>query len=275
MTNKPQQFYYYVTGLVFLGVFLVATTPIVMATETTTPPVIKNNYIEAGLGHHDLTNSYQNWDNYYLKGVWHQDESNIWDWAVENQDRFGDTGVYLLAGLTHIFNEDWFGSIHLGTSKSGFFLPRQRIDAFINRKLLPEKNLILTFGTGYIDEKDVHTANSLYAGASYYFDSPWMISAGVRWNNSSPGSVSSTRQIISASWIRNKDRYITLNVDWGREAYQLVGGSVSLVDFSSDIVTLTWREWLNHDWGSNVVLERYSNPFYDRNGITIGIFKEF
>lgn len=275
MTNKPKTFYSSVIRYVLLVLCVSIITQPASATEVSSSPRINNNYIEAGLGHHDLTNGYQNWDIYYLKGVWQQDEANIWDWAIEQQDRFGDAGIYLVAGLTHIFNPDWYGSIHFGTSKNGFFLPRQRVDAFINRKLLPEKNLILTFGSGYIDEKDVHRANSFYLGASYYVESPWMISAGLRWNNSSPGSVSSTRHILSVSWIRDKDRYVTFNIDWGKEAYQLIGESISLVDFSSDLITLSWREWLNHDWGSQLVLERYDNPFYERHGLTLGLFKEF
>ena len=271
MIKKQQQHIFYF----MLGLSLFITNYVVMAAAPPTQPTVKENYIEAGIGHHQLTSGYQDWDIYYLKGGWQQNESNIWDWTIEHQDRFGGSGLYFLAGLTHIFNDDWFGSISFGTSKSGFFLPRQRIDAFINRKLLPDKNLVLTFGAGYIDEKNVHTTNSLYLGATYYFESPWVIAGGIRWNISSPGSVSSTRQIVALSWIHEKDRHITFNLDWGNEAYQFIDATVSLVDFSSNIASITWREWLQQDWGSNVVVERYDNPFYQRNGITVGIFKEF
>src|SRR5882672_4507056 len=116
------------------------------------------------------------------------DEKNRWNLLLLNQDEFDDNGQFVSLGNVHNFNEDWFSNISLGFGGDGFFLPEHRIDAFINRKWLDRKQLITTLGIGEYDAMDVHEDKSVFLGATYYFETPWIVQGGVRFNESDPGS---------------------------------------------------------------------------------------
>lgn len=233
------------------------------------------DYIEAGVNHHGLTNNYGDWDGAYLQGAWQQNDSNRWDWEILSQERYGESGVYSVAGLSHIFDQDWYGSVHAGASGSGFFFPDYRVDAYLHRKILPERNLVLTTGVGYIAQKDDHIDRYLYLGVGYYFPEAWLIEGGIRLNRSSPGTVSSHRYVLALSQARDKVRHIAFTLDWGDEAYQAIGPTTVLVDFPSTQLVVNWREWLGKDYGLHVIAEHYDSDFFNRNGISIGVFREF
>lgn len=238
-------------------------------------PDIFDDYIEGGIKYDSLTNGFDDWKGGYLQGAWRQNQKNIWNWEILFQEQYNTSGNYSVAGLTHIFNPDWYGSVHVGGSGSGFFFPDYRIDATINKKLLPERNLVLTAGSGYIRQKDAHTDRYLYLGAAYYLPEAWLIEGGLRLNRSSPGSVSSTRYVLAISQARDNIRHISFSIDSGDESYLAIGPSTSLVDFPSTLLTFNWREWLNNDFGMHMIAEYYTSDVFNRTGITIGVFKEF
>jgi YaiO family outer membrane protein len=74
---------------------------------------------------------------------------------------------------------------------------------------------------------------------------------------------------------RNQRQYLTLRAGFGVEAYQLVGPTVSLNDFQSQTVTVTWRRWVGESWGVNLVGDYYHSPYYGRGGSSFGFFREF
>ena len=49
----------------------------------------------------------------------------------------------------------------------------------------------------------------------------------------------------------------------------------TLVDFDSNVTTLIWREWWRKNIGTNLLLEFYENPFYERRGAALGVFVDF
>jgi YaiO family outer membrane protein len=234
-----------------------------------------DNYVEGGIKYDSLTNGFDDWKGGYLQGAWQQDQNNIWDWEILYQKQYGASGNYYVAGLTHVFDQDWYGSVHVGASGSGFFFPDYRVDAAIHRKLLPQRDLVLTVGTGYIEQKDSHSDKYLYLGAGYYFPDAWLIEGGVRLNQSSPGSVSSSRYLLALSRARDKIRHIAISIDWGDEAYLAIGPTTSLVDFPSTLLMVNWREWYGPDYGLHVIAEYYDSDVFNRTGVTIGVFKEF
>ena len=178
-------------------------------------------------------------------------------------------------GNTHVFNPDWFSNLSVGTSVGGFFWPRVRVDAFLSKKWLEKRNLVTTFGFGYYDAKDVHEDINFFIGATYYFESPWIVEAGLHYNISHPGAVTAPAPFAAVTYGRNKQYYLVLRVGIGREAYQVVGPDEAITDFASQVVTLTWRQWLTPQWGFKLLTEYYHNPFYQRAGFEFGIFREF
>ena len=232
------------------------------------------NYIETGGSYMNLTNGYGHWDGGYARGVY-QRGSNVWDAEMNGQQQFGDAGVYFAVGDTHTFNPDWYGALTVGTSAGGFFWPRFRTDAFLNKKWLGRKQWITTAGFEYVAAKDVHRDSVFYLGSTYYFEKPWIVEGGVYFNVSDPGKVFAPAGFVAVTQGRDKRQYFTVRAGFGEEAYQLVGPTLTLAQFNSETLTITWRKWIGTNWGLNLVGDYYHSPFYMRGGSSFGFFKEF
>jgi YaiO family outer membrane protein len=239
-------------------------------------PVQAQGVVEAGGDYHVLTHHNGDWAGEYAKGEIQTDPNNRWNAEVLNQREFGDHGVYGAIGNTHNFDEDWYSNITVGSSTGGFFLPRYRIDAFLNRKLLEDRSLIATFGLGEYRARDGHEDRSGYIGATYYLPGvPYILEGGLRLNHSDPGGVWTTYQHISFTEGTYRHHFITLRFGFGYEGYENISQFATITNFPSEEVSLTWRQWLEDDWGFNIRGEAYHNPYYSRFGVTSGVFKEF
>lgn len=240
--------------------------------------------IEAGVGASNLTatetdaapsGAYPNWSNQYLRGWYSPSTSDALIAEVVHATEFNDTGTFVGIGDTHTFNDDWYGSLSLGTSDGGVFFPKLRADGFINKKWGSAKNLISVVGVNYYRAKDEHRDHGYSLGFVYYADAPFTVEGAVRWNTSTPGDVTSRNQFIAVTQGRNKQHYLTLRVQSGVEAYQATGADTALVNFSSHEYSLSWRQWFSDNFGMNLVGEHYVNPSYKRSGVNIGVFREF
>jgi YaiO family outer membrane protein len=238
------------------------------------PDKTLTDYVEVGGSYRQLTNDFGDWSGGYARGVYAEGK-NIWSGEINGQHEFGDGGVYLAAGDTYNFTSNWYASLTLGSSVGGFFWPRFRADAFLNHKLLSRKQFIATLGYGYYASKDVHRDQSVYVGTTYYFQKPWIIEDGIRFNVSNPGAVFSPAGFVAVTEGTNNHHYVTVNAGFGEEAYQIVGPTTVLTQFQSQNLTITWRQWIGKTWGFNLVADYYHSPFYQRGGGSFGIFKEF
>ncbi len=235
---------------------------------------VLTNFVEVGGSYRQLTNGFGDWSGGYARTVFVTGR-NTWSGEINGQHEFGDGGVYMAAGDTYDFNPTWYASLTIGSSVGGFFWPRIRADAFLNRKWLSRKQLITTLGYGYYAAKDVHRDQSVFLGTAYYFTKPWIFEDGVRFNVSNPGVVFSPSGFVALTEGTNKHHYITVNGEFGEEAYQLVGPTTVLTRFNSQSLTITWRQWAGKNWGFNLIADYYHSPFYQRGGGSFGLFKEF
>jgi len=233
-----------------------------------------NNFVETGGSYLTMTNGYGYWAGGYTRASYDRG-NDVWNGEMNAQHEFGDAGAYFAVGDTHTFNSTWYGSLTVGSSAGGFFWPRFRTDGFINRKWLRRKQLITTAGLGYNEAKDVHRDHTFFLGGTYYFEKPWIVESGMYFNLSNPGTVLAPAGFVAVTQGRNKHQYIVVRAGFGEEAYQLIGPSVSLTQFQSQTLTITWRKWVGTSWGFNVVADSYHNPFYTRGGSSFGFFKEF
>jgi len=246
------------------------------STTETAPatPKILTNYVEAGGSYEALSNNFGQWSGGYLRAVVTTGK-NTWNAEVNGQYEFGDAGTYMDAGDTYVINDDWYAALTFGSSVGGFFWPRSRADSFLSRKWLARKQMITTVGFGYDHAKDVHSDHSAFLGTTYYFERPWIIEDGIRFNISSPGAVFSPSGFIAVTQGRDKAHYFTINVGIGQEAYQIVGPASVLTRFPSQTASFTWRQWAGKSWGFNFVTDLYHSPYYSRGGTAVGFFKEF
>jgi len=232
------------------------------------------SFVETGGDYLALSNGFGYWAGGYSR-VAYDRGTDVWNGELNVQHEFGDAGAYFALGDTHTFNPDWYGSLTFGSSAGGFFWPRYRTDLFLNKKWMGRKQLVTTGGFGYYAAKDIHRDRVFYLGSTYYFAKPWIVEQGIYFNLSSPGRVFAPAGFVALTQGRAQHQYIVLRVGLGEEAYQLVGPTVSLTQFQSQALTLTWRKWLGNNWGFNFVSDYYHNPFYSRGGSSFGFFKEF
>lgn len=233
------------------------------------------NSIDIGGEYQSLGSGLGSWNAFYSRGVFPQGTHDTWNTELSQRSEFRDRGTYFAAGDTHIFNDDWYASVAAGASVGGFFLPQYRIDATVNRKWRERRNLVTSIGYMHAKAKDVHHDNMVEAGAAYYWERPWILEAAVRLNVSHPGPVLSESQFFALTHGKDKNRLIALRVEFGREAYQLVGPSTTLAGFQSQSISLSWRQWTHGSRGFNCLPEFYHTPAYRRGGMTLGIFHEF
>ena len=254
-----------------LGIAMIAT----HAHGESPSPTITAGSVEVGALHSRLSGSYSDWNDKYLRGNWQISPIGNINGEISNQNHFADQGIFIGIGYTHIFNDTWHGSLSAGTSAGGFFLPKTRIDGSISKKWLAKKNLVSNIGLGYYQAKDAHSDRNLLLSALYYFDMPLIMEAGIRFNESNPGSIHSNRSFAVLTYGQTKQHYLTLRYETGREAYQVIGENTTISDFSSNEISLIWRQWFSKDYGITVLTNHYSNPYYNRSGIQIGVFHDY
>lgn len=238
-------------------------------------------YLEFGGSYFNLTGPNANWHDAYLTGLVSGGANSI-SGQLSRQDRYGDTGWYYSAGWTRVWSPDWYSELDFGTSTvSGFFLPKARVDALINRKLLPRKQLVLQLGAGYDLSKRVFPSqvnNSDYRGqigAIYYFERPWIVQAGTTITHASPGDIIAPSGFLAVTHGHAKEHYITARASLGREGYELFGAGQTIFDFAFQDYSLNWRQWMAPNWGFSLTAEREVKPIYHRTGGTIGLFLDF
>lgn len=237
------------------------------------PPVPQRS-VELSAGSQRLSAGFGNWRDITLRGVYGAG-NHVWQGELSAHRRFGVSGTFASLGDTVTLNPDWFAGASLGVGSGAFYLPRLRADAFVARKWLPARNLVTSVGFGYYDAPDGHVDRSLSLGGAYYFEQPWVVQAGIRFNESDPGSISTTQQHVAVTYGREKKDVVTARIGWGREGYQAIAQNTRLVDFASREASLTWRHWFSDRWGFLIGAEVYRNPSYDRNGVQVGVFHQF
>ena len=234
-------------------------------------PVPTRTGVEVYTSRHHLSAAFGDWREIGVRGSYESGAHQV-QAELASMRRFGESGTYFGARDTVTFGEDWFASLAAGAGDGAFYLPRYRLDGFINRKFLPARNLVGTLGAGYYRAPDGHADRSASIGATYYFSQPWVVQGELRFNNSTPGNIKTRQQFVAATWGRDKETQVTGRYAWGREGYQTIGQGTSLVDFRSNEVNLKVRHWLAPNWGVQASVERYRNPFYVRNGGYVGFF---
>jgi YaiO family outer membrane protein len=238
-------------------------------------------YVEVGGGHSSLTGGYPDWNDFYLRGML-SGGRNVFNGEITREDRFGDYGWFGSLGLTRTLSESWYMQLSAGGSVGGFFLPRYRADALINHKLLPRKQLVLTAGAGYDESKTVDNDWRGQIGGAYYFQFPVVLQGGFTWTHANPGDILARTQYIAASEGHDKEHFVSLRYEWGREGYEVIGAPTPLApafsvaeDFPEHTITGTWRQWIGPNWGVNFNLEQHQEPAYHRIGGTAGVFLDF
>ena len=248
-------------------------------------------FIEVGGSHSALTAGNSDWNDFYARAML-SGGRNIFTGELTREARFGDSGWFGDLGLTRTLSENWYAQLSAGGSAGGFFLPKFRTDALISRKLLPRRQLVVSAGGGYDQSRTIaHDWRAQLEGA-YYFNYPVVLQTGLMWTHATPGNILARTQYLAVSQGHDKEHFVSLRYEWGREGYEVIGQSATaapligplqalppspnvLFDFPVRNISGTWRQWIGPNWGLNFNVEQHQEPAYHRIGGTVGIFLDF
>lgn len=250
---------------------LLKNTPIITDTQSL------DNTIELGGAVHNLSDNYDNWRDFYIRGKHTLDDKNVIQWETASQNHFDEQGVLGAISYTHNLSPDWYASAGV-SSGTADFMPKFRADAAVYRKWLPKRQLITGVRTMYAKSGDgIHKDQALGLTGIYYFDKlPLVAEVGVTANRSNPGSVTTYRWNTALNYGRYQDYYVTLRHDHGREGYlpQHIQNA-NAVNFTSHTTGVSYRKWVTPRWGYVADAEYYKNPYYSRKGMNVGVFVNF
>jgi YaiO family outer membrane protein len=240
-------------------------------------------YFEVGGSRSDLTAPIPSWTDVYMRGVIAPTERDFFNLDFERQARYNDAGWLYNLGVTHVFTDFLYVDVNGATSTGGFFIPKYSVSAHVNYKTLPRKQLVLYGGVGLDQGKPINgfatKANRIEAGSTYYFTNwPFIVQDGVTFTHADPGGVTAPSGFLAITEGHNKEHYITVRAELGREGYSLFGdrnSQFTAFNFPIHNYTGTWRQWIGNNWGVNFSFERYVNPYFNRNGATVGLFLDF
>lgn len=231
-------------------------------------------YLEVSFDHSSLNGGNPSWNDGYVRGAVSGGKNTL-SGEVSRQSRFGDTGWFGSLGWNRVLSENWYGSLWVGGSAGGVFLPKYRADAFLYRKFLSRKQLVIGAGAGYDKSKLVNYAYRNTADLMYYFSWPLVVEGGATWTRSQPDGTLARTQFLSLTQGREKEHYISARAEIGREAYEILGPAGEFFDFSVHNYSLSYRQWLGANWGLNFTFQRDVNRYYHRNGGTLAFFVDF
>lgn len=220
-----------------------------------------------------LSGPYANWREIGFRGLYGTGP-HLLSGEVATMQRFNEDGNYLAVGDTVVFDRHWYGSLTVGAGDGASYLPRYRIDGYLHRKWLGDLSLVTSLGLGHYKAPDSHKDDNLSLGLSWYLPASWVLHAEAKFNTSRPGPIDTQQYFVAASWGQSGQTRVTGRYGWGEEGYQSLGANAFISRFSSHQTTLSLQHWLGPNWGIQASADRYSNPFYKRQGLQLGVFKE-
>lgn len=240
------------------------------------PTAVQNGLhsIEAYEDQNKLSAGYDRWREFGLRGIYQWGDHQIRAEAI-NMNRFNEDGNYLGLGDTVVLSPRWYASLSAGAGDKVPYLPKYRLDGFIHRKFLDDLSLVGSLGLGRYRAPDGHQDDNASIGLAYYFTQPWVVQGQAKRTRSQPGSIDTNQYFMAATWGHHQQTQITGRYGWGQEGYQSLGDARSISHFSSHQKTLTVQHWFGLDWGIKVTVDNYHNPYYDRNGLSLAVFKDF
>jgi YaiO family outer membrane protein len=240
-------------------------------TEHVAPQTPTHSELDLGYSMAHLTNGYGDWYGVRLRGL-HQFGHQTVTAELSELRRFGQRTTFGAVNYVRDFDADWFGAIGFSGTTSGTILPSERVDVSLNRKLLPQRSLVLSLGAGYAWNRSGHRDQLYHAGVIWYATPKLIGEIGMNYNVDAPGSVKAPAYYAAVSYGTIGKSVLGIRGSFGREAYQAIGAGSQIVDFRSNEIDVQWRYWLTKRWGTQLEFNSYHNPYYSRRGFEISLF---
>ena len=243
------------------------------------PEFATNGRVDLGVSGANLTSGESSWFDQYARGHVTVRPGTTINWGLSHERHFDERGTVGALSVTQDINADWYamGGMSFGSAS---FQAKRRFDVGIYRKWGEDRRWVT--GLAYMNSHsndDIHRDRGLTTSVAYYSPDAWVAEGGLVFNRSNPGSVKGTRGFAAVTLGQEKQHYLVLKLDHGKEAYlpeaAIQGPSQANVAFNSTEATVQWRQWLSPKYGYTVGVQHYRNPYYRRNNLSVGMFFDF
>lgn len=225
-----------------------------------------------------LTGPYDNGRAEQLRGSWLLQGGHVLRGELVDEQRFGESGGLAALGYTHVFSPQWNATAAVSAGHGGPIWPNRRVDLDLSRAWGEKLDFVTRVGRYDARYGGGRSDGGWRLAAAVYLPGGWVAEAGTVLNTSQPGHVRSRMPFIALTTGQEGQRYLSLRVAQGREAYQAVGEQRQIADFASRSVTLAGRLWLSPLWGLTAQAEHYINRSsggYERLSVGAGLFYQW
>ena len=235
--------------------------------------------VDLGISGARLTAGEKSWFDQYARGFYSLRPGTTVNWDLSHERHFGERGTTGALAFTQDINADWYASAGMSFG-SASFQNKRRFDLGVHRKWGPTKSWVS--GLAYMNSHSndgVHRDQGVTVSMAYYSPNAWVGEGGLVFNRSNPGSVTGTRGFVALTAGKEKQHYLAMRLDHGKEAYlpagALIDASQTNVAFNSTEASVQWRHWLSNQYGYVLGAQHYRNPYYRRNSMSVGVFVDF
>lgn len=234
----------------------------------------KTSSIKLGFSHDSLTANQASWSGSYMQVESRLNPDNFVSLRLERANRFSDSGTLVAGSWTRDLSPSRYFTANYTWTNRGTFWPISQTSLGLSQKFLDDKSLVGTVLIGRNISRNDYRDWLASVSMAYYSKAGFVYEAGLRTNQSNPGSISTSRVFGAITYGTQGQRYLSATLNGGKEGYQLSGNTVA-TNFSSQSLVLGWKEWIGRDWGTEVKLGFYKNSTYQRTTIDAAAFLEF
>ena len=247
------------------------------AERTAATAPVHTKTVDVGAALSTLSHGYGSWESVTGRLVYEPAPGNTTYADVSLAHEFSETGFIVSGGHVHELAQVWILSGFLSAGGGGDFEPQVKVDLSLGRKFLSDLSLVGTVGISADRFRDGHSDKALVTSLAWYGIPLWVIEGGIRFNWSDPGDVAGRRYYLAGTWGQQGQDIVAIRGETGNEAYQVIGPvpAQALVNFDSQLGSVTWRHWTRYDRGFVLGGESYHNPAYRRETISAAAFFQF
>jgi YaiO family outer membrane protein len=253
---------------------LIAASVTVGAEGGSDTPYVRSAEIGAGLSRY--TGNLGQGNGQFLRLGFVKENDHRWLFETGRSERFGESSIGFGASYGRHVAKATALTVGLSSGTGEYLAPEYRFDFRVEQGVLKDRNLVLSAGYIRVQSKQENSSDGFAAGAVLWLPH-WVLEANTLYDIGHPGDAISKSWGMGATWYLYKKTYIGAGISGGAVSYMLVGpgNQSALVDYDADGWNLHLQQWITATGGFNLRYEHGSTSYYQVDGYTASIFKEF
>ena len=227
--------------------------------------------LELGGGFGKYTEDLGRFDSQFLRAGLSKPWRYGWVFDVGRENRLGETNIGYGATYTQFLPGRSNITVGISSGTGQYLAPRYRLGVTATGSVL---GLVASAGYDRFQSKAENRSDGFSLGLMRY-TGHWIFGLSGRQDYGYPGRTISRSGGAGVTWYQWRRNYVGASVDFGDVSYMLVGPSQAEVGFNSATYTLGISHWFTGRYGANLRLSHGRTSFYDVDGVTVSLFREW